>query len=859
MTSSSHSPMIRQYLSIKADHPNDLLFYRMGDFYELFFDDAIVAAELLEITLTSRGRNRGTPIPMCGVPFHAVDNYLSRLVAMGRSAVICEQVGDPNTSKGPVERKVHRIVTPGTLTEEALLESNQDSVLMAINPHPTKTPSSGVAWINLSTGLFTVAEVGSRSELSTLVDAVKPNEVLIPEGCTGNWGNTTQRELDPLRFDYDLGSTTLSNHFGTRDLSGFGITEQELAVGAAAAALSYAQDACRQSLEFIEAIRVHADSSILQMDAQTRRNLELDRKINTADQRGTLFDVMDSTSTPMGSRLLRQWINEPCRDIATVSGRLDLVEAIVTERVADALSQALSPVGDMQRIVTRIALANATPRDLVRTKVAIQSREEIQKLIVQLDVPAEIQSLAELPSLKELHDLIGRAIVDEPPATSRDGGVIAHGYDKELDELRTIRSQASEYLHDLEQRERERTGIATLRVGHNRVHGYYIELTRAQSSHVPDDYVRRQTLKNTERYVTQELWEFEEKYLRSESDALEREKKLYADLLATIGESSKGLRQTAEALSRIDALNSFAKTAQEYGYVRPEFTTNSELTIEEGRHAVLDSSADLDFVPNSLEMHDFRKMLVVTGPNMGGKSTYMRQIALIVIQAQAGSFVPAKRAVIGPIDGIFTRIGASDDLTGGQSTFMVEMTETANILHNATSSSLVLLDEIGRGTSTYDGLALALAIAHSMAQTVRAFTLFSTHYFELTALANTLAPVHNVHLSAVEHNRKVVFLHSVEDGPASQSYGIHVARLAGIPGRVLQHARNQLHKLEQVAIKNGENNYSDLFEDHLNKDQYDHPAIDRLRQTDVDELSPKDAHNLLYELLETIAREDRHS
>ncbi len=859
MNETSHPPMIRQYLSIKADYPNDLLFYRMGDFYELFFEDAVVAADLLEITLTSRGKNRGTPIPMCGVPFHAVDNYLSRLVAMGRSAVICEQVGDPNATRGPVERRVQRIVTPGTLTEESLLDATHESVLMAINTYAAKHHYAGVAWINLSTGLFSVAATRSRTELSTLVDSVRPTEVLVPEGAKEKWDNATPRQLDPLRFDSALGTSMLANHFGTKDLTGFGIAKLDLVVGAAAAALTYAQEACRQPLDFIEAIRLHSDSSILHMDAQTRRNLEIDRRIQSSDQHGTLFDVVDFTATPMGSRLVRHWLNEPCRDIEIVRARHEVVEGLLEQRMSDSLAKTLRPVGDLQRIVTRIAMGTATPRDLVRTKVAIQCHSQVLELIEKLDLPNEIEALAQHSGLNKVRNLIERAIVDEPPATSREGGMIAQGFDAALDELRAVRSEASNYLQDLEQRERDRTGVPTLRVGHNRVHGYYIELTRAQSSEVPDDYVRRQTLKNTERFVTQELWEFEEKYLRSESDALEREKRLYADLVATIGESAKQLRQAADALARIDVLNGFAEAAREHGYIRPEFTDSSSLSIEDGKHPVLSAGPGLDFVPNSIDMHEFRRMLVVTGPNMGGKSTYMRQTALIVILAYAGSFVPAKRAVIGPIDGIFTRIGASDDLSGGQSTFMVEMTETANILHNATSSSLVLLDEIGRGTSTYDGLALALAIAHSMAQTVRAFTLFSTHYFELTALAQKLETVHNVHLNAVEHNRKVVFLHSVEDGPASQSYGIHVARLAGIPGRVLQHARNQLHKLEQLAIKSGESNYIDLFEEHLEHEDYDHPAIERLRQTDLDELSPRAAHELLYELLETIVHEDRHT
>lgn len=851
--------MIQQYLAIKAQHPNDLLFYRMGDFYELFFDDAVVAAELMEITLTSRGRKSGNPIPMCGVPFHAVDNYLNRLVSMGRSVVVCEQVGDPNATRGPVERKVQRIVTPGTLTEDALLDSDRESVLVAVSATGPRFRTAGIAWINLSTGSFLGAEIESNAELLALLESINPSEVLIPEGCTEVWCDAAQRELDPLRFDHALGTTALTNHFGTKDLNGFGFSNKPHAIGAAAAALSYAQDACRQSLDFIDGIQLHADQSKVHMDAQTRRNLEINRRINSSESSGTLFDVLDFTATPMGSRLLRQWLNEPSAIIEEVQDRHDLVEAILSTKTSDSFTRELRPVGDMHRTVTRVALKSASPRDLQRIKVSAQCYDEVKELISDLGNETEIDKFESLPDLSEISNLIEHAIVEEPPAHARDGGMIASGFDAELDELRAIRSHASEFLQDLERRERERTGVSTLRVGHNRVHGYYIEVTRTQSAEMPENYVRRQTLKNTERFVTEELWEFEEKYVRSETDALAREKELYSELLTQLEKSASELRLVSEALARVDVLNSFAIAARERGYTRPEFTIEPVLTIEEGKHPVLAANAEVDFVPNSLDMNQLRRMLVVTGPNMGGKSTYMRQTALIVILAYAGSFVPANRALIGPIDGVFTRIGASDDLSAGQSTFMVEMTETANILHNASSSSLVLLDEIGRGTSTYDGLALAMAVAHAMAQRVQSFTLFSTHYFELTALADNLKTVHNVHLSAVEHNRKVVFLHSVQEGPASQSYGIHVARLAGIPGKVLQQARNQLHRLEQLAIKNGESDYMDLFESHLEQENYDHPVIERLRQLNLDEVSPKSAHDLLYELLEVIDREDRHT
>ena len=576
--------MIQQYLEIKAQHPEDLLFYRMGDFYELFFDDAVVAAELLEITLTSRGRKSGNPIPMCGVPFHAVDNYLNRLVAMGRSVVICEQVGDPNATRGPVERKVQRIVTPGTLTEDALLDSDQESVLVAISATGGRFRSAGIAWLNLSTGSFVVAETKSSSELVALLEAINPSEVLIPEGCTEVWSNAAQREIDPMRFDHALGKTALTKHFGTKDLHGFGMSDKPHAIGAAAAALSYAQEACCQPLDFIDGIQLHANQSTVHMDAQTRRNLEINRRLNSADSNGTLFDVLDSTSTPMGSRLLRQWLNEPSAITEEVQDRHDVVDAILASKASESFARELRPIGDMHRTVTRVALKSASPRDLQRIRVAAQCYVEVKELIADLGNESEIERFERLPDLSGVCNLIERAIVEEPPAIARDGGMIASGFDERLDELRAIRSHATEFLQDLERRERERTGVSTLRIGHNRVHGYYIEVTRSQSAEMPENYVRRQTLKNSERFVTEELWEFEEKYVRSETDALAREKELYSELLTRLAESASELRLVSEALARVDVLNSFATVARERGYTRPEFTKDPPV-VDRGRKA----------------------------------------------------------------------------------------------------------------------------------------------------------------------------------------------------------------------------------------------------------------------------------
>lgn len=856
MNKPTHTAMMRQYLKLKSQHPNDLLFFRMGDFYELFFDDAIEAAELLEITLTARDKQSSNPIPMCGVPHHAVESYLTKLVARGKTVAICEQIGDPSTSKGPVERQIVRVITPGTITDESLIQSDQESVLLTINNTGKTSNQYGVAWINLSTNSFKVATVKTRTELKSLLEQINPTEIVIPEDANLELDGRDFRELDPLRFDDHLGLAALKRHFQTQDLTGFGISSDSSTIGAAAAALSYAQDAYRQSLEFIQSIQQHHDDQTLQLDAQTRRNLEIDIKIGSDQFAGTLYDTINFTATPMGSRLLRHWLHEPSTDTTVVFERLNVVEALMDYQFLDLIYQQLRPLGDVQRTVTRLAMASATPRDLMRVSTAIYSFQELQPTIQTLSVASEWNNFEAVPDLTDTMRLIDRAIVDNPPISSRDGGVFKPGFNADLDKLRQIRDNESEFLSELEDRERERTQIPTLRVGFNRVHGYYIEISRVQASKVPSEYVRRQTLKNSERYITPELREFEERFLTAEAEALALEKELYVELVQEISKESQKLRQLAEVLARLDVLNSLAKASHEFSFVRPQFTTESSLKIDDGKHPILATRAEHEFVPNSIELDKFRRMLIVTGPNMGGKSTYMRQTALIVILAYIGCFVPAKSALIGPIDRIFTRIGASDDLLGGRSTFMVEMTETAQILHNATESSLVLLDEIGRGTSTYDGLALALAIAAAMAQRVQAFTLFSTHFLELTALAQELPSVENVHLGVLEHKRKVVFLHTVEPGAASQSYGIQVAKLAGIPGKVLQHARNHLHKLEQAASQGQATDFTDLFTKEIPEEEFEHPAVERLKTLNIDDLSPRAALELLYELKIAVEKED---
>ncbi len=880
---SDHTPMMQQYLRIKAEHPDELLFYRMGDFYELFYDDARRAAELLDITLTTRGQSAGAPIPMAGVPYHAADGYLARLVKLGVSVAICEQIGDPAASKGPVERRVQRIVTPGTLTEEALQDAARDSLLMGVNP---SGDGFGVALLNLGSGELAVAELADTAALADELARLGPTEILTPAPLPVLQGlRVAVRERDPLEFDGELGLARLTRHFGTRDLAGFGVAADSATVGAASAVLEYAKLTQCRELEHIDRLVPLGEDSVITLDAHSRRNLEIDRRLDGSED-GTLFALLNTCRTPMGARLLRRWLNAPLRDPARASARHDAVAQLQETIDLETLRRELKEVGDLERVVSRLALGRASPRDLARLRTAIDQFPRLTRLLAgePFGEPAGEpfgkppgESLgaiaAALPPFDDELALLRRALVEAPPAIVRDGGVIAPGYDPRLDELRNLTENAAQWLAELEQRERARTGIATLKVGYNRVHGYYIETSRAAGHEVPADYVRRQTLKNAERYITPELKAFEDEALTAQARALKLERQLFDELTARLAESVAGLSAAAAAAAELDVLASFAERARTLGWTRPGLETAPKLEIRGGWHPVVKASSSDPFVPNDLCLDDNRRMLIVTGPNMGGKSTYMRQAALMVLLAYSGSFVPAEDARLGPVDRIFTRIGASDDLAGGRSTFMVEMTETANILHNATASSLVLLDEIGRGTSTYDGLALAWATATFLARQRRAFTLFATHYFELTSLADELPATANVHLAATEHRGRIVFLHSVEPGAASQSYGIQVARLAGVPAPVLEAAQQKLAALEQQSHPNPAQ--ADLFHPRLdapsqsaNGTGNDAPgggsgadviaAVDpaaaallaRLDAVNPDELTPREALSLVYELRE---------
>jgi DNA mismatch repair protein MutS len=850
---------MRQFFAAKAEHPDVLLFFRMGDFYEMFYDDARKAARLLDITLTQRGNSAGQPIPMAGVPVHAYEGYLARLVALGESVAICEQIGDPALEKGLVERKVVRIVTPGTVTDEALLQDRRDTLLMAV---ARSKQGYGIAWADLAGGRFLVNEVTSDDMLEAELARLDPAELLMPDEDGWPVALTTRhgvRRRAPWLFDTDSGRRLLLQFFNLFDLTGFGIDDKPLAIAAAGALLGYVEETQKQRLPHLTAIRIETSDGAIAMNAATRRHLELDTRID-GDTRHTLLGVLDSTITPMGGRLLRRWLHRPLRDRRIVSERHDAVQQLFARRADTAVRDAFRGLGDIERILSRVALRSARPRDLSTLRDALLLMPKVRDALAGIDSPRLQALCAELGEHDAQAAWMASAIVPQPPVLARDGGVIAEGYDAELDELRMLSTHADQFLIDLEARERASSGIATLKVGYNRVHGYYIEISKGQAEKAPVHYTRRQTLTGAERYITEELKLFEDKVLSAKDRSLTRERMLYEGILDELNRDLEPLKRAAGALSELDVLACFAERARELDWSQPQLIEDARLHIERGRHPVVEAVRDEPFEPNDLSLNGedggtARRMLVITGPNMGGKSTYMRQNALIVLLAHIGSFVPASKAQIGPIDRILTRIGAGDDLARGQSTFMVEMSETSYILHHATAQSLVLMDEIGRGTSTYDGLALAEACAKHLAATNRAYTLFATHYFELTALAQPGSGIANVHLDAVEHHDKhggdtLVFMHAVKDGPADRSFGLQVAALAGLPKSVVREARGRLAELEQRR--------SDpapvLTPQALDAPQQiglfasSSAALDALAAIDPDELTPKQALEALYRL-----------
>ena len=848
---SRHTPMMQQYLRIKAQHADKLLFYRMGDFYELFFDDAERAARMLDITLTRRGESAGEPIKMAGVPYHAVEQYLAKLVKLGESVAICEQIGDPNTSKGPVDRQVTRVVTPGTLTDAALLEEKRDNLLLAVSPQRNIV---GLAWLSLASGRFTAMET-TTANLAVELERLAPAEILVPEDSPAgllNGSTAAVKRLPPWQFDRDAAARALAKQFETHDLTGFGANELTAAVSAAGALLEYARTTQGTAIAHVRSLTVEQERAYVRMDPATRRNLELTETIR-GEPAPTLLSLLDTCATGMGSRWLRHALHHPLRARAVLSARLDAVAKLIGgtgNAPHRGLQEKLRECVDVERITARIALRSARPRDLSGLRETLKLLPALGPQLTALSSSRLTALAGALAPQDKLTALLEAAIKPEPASVLREGGVIADGYDTELDELRGIQTNCGQFLLDLEARERARSGIANLKVEYNRVHGFYIEVTRAQSEKVPDDYRRRQTLKNAERYITPELKTFEDKALSAQERALAREKLLYEKLLDDLAPHIPRLQSAAGAFAELDALSTFAERASALDYRAPEFADEPQIEIEAGRHPVVERQVE-NFIANDARLMATRQMLIVTGPNMGGKSTYMRQVALITLLAHCGSFVPAKRARLGPIDAIFTRIGAADDLAGGRSTFMVEMTEAAYILHHATPHSLVLMDEIGRGTSTLDGLALAWAIARHLVDKAKSLTLFATHYFEMTHLAEDFRQAVNVHLDAVEHKDRIVFLHNVEEGPASQSYGLEVAQLAGVPGTVIRAARKRLSELEEHGLAAGPQR--DMFSGG-GKETADapppgeHAVFKRLRELDPDTLTPREALELLYQL-----------
>ncbi|MHB1272531.1 MAG: DNA mismatch repair protein MutS [Rhodanobacter sp.] len=867
-----HTPFMRQYLAAKAEHPEVLLFFRMGDFYELFYDDARKAARLLDITLTQRGQSAGAPIPMAGVPYHAAENYLARLVRLGESVAICEQIGDPALAKGIVERKVVRIITPGTVTDAALLEDRRDNLLLAIAAGPGG--AYGLAWVDLCSGRFLLSEVPHAEALAAELARLQPAETLVGEDVA--WPKLVSnlpglRKRPPWYFDANAARRELNRFFGTRDLGGFGVENLTLGIAAAGCLLGYVEETQKSALPHISGMAVESASETIALDAATRRNLELDTHPSGRTEH-TLLGVLDETVTPMGARALRRWLNRPLRSRGLLRRRHQAIGMLIDSRRHESLRESLRSIGDLERILARVALRSARPRDLSTLRDGLAAAPSIASALFpdresqEAAVHGRTLQQELSPLLGDLVDRIGdhaetvelltRAIVEQPPVLQRDGGVIADGFDAELDELRRLSTHADQYLVELEEREKAASGISTLKVGYNRVHGYYIEISKGQSDKAPAHYTRRQTTKNAERYITEELKTFEDKVLSAKERSLMRERALYETLLDTLTGKLEPLKAAATAIAELDVLATLAERAQALDWSAPELTDEACIHIARGRHPVVEKVRDEPFEPNDLRLNDDRRMLVITGPNMGGKSTYMRQNALIVLLAHIGSYVPAARAVIGPIDRIFTRIGAGDDLSRGQSTFMVEMSETANILHNATEHSLVLMDEVGRGTSTYDGLSLARAAAVHLATASRAWTLFATHYFELTELAGEFPTIANVHLDAVEfHDQKrgeqLVFMHAVKDGPANRSFGLQVAALAGLPKSVIADAKNTLAELER-GMQQHAHAVRPVAESSPQLGLFAPSApsaVERaLEQIDPDALSPREALEALYRL-----------
>lgn len=852
----AHTPMMRQYLQIKSQYPDMLVFYRMGDFYELFYDDAQRAAQMLDITLTQRGESAGQPIPMAGVPYHSYESYLARLIKLGESVAICEQTGDVDNSKGPVKREVVRIVTPGTVSDDAFLEATKNNYLAALT-HTTQ--ESALAYVDISSGEFYVTPVEDDEGLQAELARIQPAELLMDEQHdTQNYQaySPSVQKRPPWEFNQDTSQQLLTQHFKTQDLAGFGLQDHPAGIIAAGCLLNYIQQTQKSALPHINHLQVEKPSDYVILDDATQRNLEISVNLQGGEA-NTLAQLLDHTSTPMGSRLLKRWLHQPIRDKQIIHQRHQAIHALTHDHDLDDLQQTCRSITDLDRILARIGLQSARPRDLMQLRHIVNTIPQLQQQLHPQAAPLLEELAQQIQNFPELAQTLDQALVDNPPVVIRDGGVIAQGYDNELDELRQLQENSGQYLLQLEQQEREQTGISQLKVGFNRVHGYYIEVSKANSHAVPEHYIRRQTLKNVERYIIPELKDYEEKVLSSKTRALAREKELYDELVQSLLPHLSALQQSSSAIAQLDVLANLAERAQTLNLNCPHLVDTACVNIQQGRHPVVEQVLDEPFIANDSGLTEDQRLLLITGPNMGGKSTYMRQTALIALLAYTGSYVPAQSATIGPIDRIFTRIGAADDLASGRSTFMVEMTETANILNNATPNSLVLMDEIGRGTSTYDGLSLAWACADYLITRLQALTLFATHYFELTQLADQYDTARNIHLDAAEHGDDIIFMHQVQSGPANRSYGLQVARLAGIPPQVISEANQKLQILEQqnddstqIIITSDDSQPSGPQQQELfsPEEKIYQQLTAKIQQKSADDLTPRQALDLIYEL-----------
>jgi len=842
--------MMKQYLAIKKEYPDTILFYQMGDFYEMFFEDAQKTSKLLDITLTSRSQSGGSEVPMAGIPVHSVEQYLERLLSLNLSVAICDQVGDPANAKGgPVERKVVRVVTPGTLIEEILLNDRHENITASVYELNGRY---GIATLEISSGRFVGYEVSSRELLLSSIRRINPAEMIVSDNQNPLEDDTAARQVPSWYFDSSRAENVLCELFETKFLDAFDCPEFPVATRAAGALIVYIQDLHGNQLPHVNGIEFKRQSSFINMDEVTRKNLEIEVGHDGTSQ-NSLVRIFDDCRTAMGARMLRRWFNAPITDRAELVARHDAIDWLLETPQLDKIRTLLKSIADIERILARVSLKTARPRDLLGLRDSLETLPEINPLIEHC--PASlIQSLqGSLAPQHEVHGLLRSAIKDDPPNIIRDGGVLRDDYDQELGELRRLQQESGDRLLEMEVHERKSTRISNLRIRYNRVHGYYIEIPRSQQGSVPEHYIRRQTIKNAERFVTEELKEFEERILGAKGKALIREKYLYAQILETLQPHIRAIMQCARALACLDLLGNFAAKARTLGLCRPELVDRSSIEIIDGRHPVVEQTLiQRDFISNTTLLDENTRMQLITGPNMGGKSTYMRQVAIIALLAYTGCYVPASSARIGFIDRIFTRIGASDDLAGGRSTFMVEMTEMAGILRNASQNSLVVVDEIGRGTSTFDGLALAWACARELAMKVKSLTLFSTHYFELTVLEDELPCLVNVHLDAVEHGENIVFMYKVKLGSASKSYGLQVARLAGIPDHVIAASSFKLSSMERMQVEE---------DDRPCGPNADKPVlipevlevISIIKSLDVDNLTPREALDKIYELRKHLA------